>query len=173
MEHSGYGNMGAMNGYGYSGYSTNGFLIGFLILLIKLLMVILVIAVIVGILMWVKNNFFNNHDSQILATIKHDPIIKAVTVITLAVLGIILIICLLSNFTNSGMVIGSYGGQMGGYSSAFSVYGILFLLIKVLSFVLVISLICALVAYVKKQYDAGYFKNWKPSESSSNTETGE
>ncbi|HVI42967.1 MAG TPA: hypothetical protein VM577_20360, partial [Anaerovoracaceae bacterium] len=151
MEHFGYGNMGAMNGSGYSGYSgysLNSFLIGFLVLLIKLLMVILVIAVIVGIVMWVKNNFFNNHDSQILATIKHDPIIKSVVVITLAVLGIILIICLLSNFTNQDLVSGAYGGQMGGYLSTFSIYGMLSLLIKVLSFVLVISLICALIAYV-------------------------
>ncbi len=169
MEHYGYGNMGAMNGYGYSGYSLNSFIIGFLVLLVKLLIVILVIAVIVGIFMWVKNNFFNKNDSQILAAIKNDPIIKTVTVITLAVLGIILIICLLSNFSNSGMVFRSYGGQMGGYESAFSVYGILFLLIKVLSFVLVISLICALIAYVRRQYDAGYFKNWRPSDSSSNT----
>ena len=172
MDHMGYGygNMGSMNGYGYSGYSLNGFLLSSLVLLVKLLIVVLVIAVIVGIDMWVKNNFFRNYDAQIFSAIKNDPIIKTVTVITLAVLGLILLICLISNFTNQGMGYGIYGGQMGGYVSIFSIYWILALLIKALSFVLVVSLICALAAYVKKQYDAGYFKN---SKLGSSNETGE
>lgn len=161
MDHM--GGMGSMGGTGY-GYSLDTFLGGLLILLVKLLMVVLVIAVIVGVGVWIKNTFFKNTtvNTQFIQTINKDPILKTISVVTLAILGIILIFALLGSFTNPGMGYGIGGHGMGGYgyggfSAALSIGGLLNLLIKVLSFVLVISLILALFAYIKKQYDQGVF----------------
>lgn len=157
MEHMGT-NTGTM-----TSYTLDGFLAGLLMLLVKLLMVALVLAVIIGIVMWIKNNFFKNTDSQFLQTIKNDPIIKTVTAITIAILGIILVMSLIGSFNGQGMMGYGYssGAMMGGYYGAFSMYGLLSLLIKILSFVLVISLILALLAYLKKQYEVGYFNSLK------------
>ena len=48
------------------------------------------------------------------------------------------------------------GNSFGfGFNPTYSIAGLLTLLIKVLMFVLIVSLILALVAYLKKQYDAG------------------
>lgn len=156
MEHMSTG-MGTM-----SGNSLDSFLAGLLILLVKLLIVILVIAVIIGIVMWIKNNFFKNTNLQFMQIIKNDPILKAVTAITVAILGIILVLSLISGISGQGMM--GYGisvGTMGGFNSTLSIYGLLSLLIKVLSFVLIISLILSLLAFLKKQYDAGYFNTLK------------
>lgn len=161
MDHM--GGMGNMGGAGY-GYSIDTFLGGLLLLLVKLLMVALVIAVIIGVGVWIKNTFFKNTaatNTQFLQYINKDPVLKTVSVITLAVLGIILIFAILGSFTNPGMGYGMGGyhamGGYGGFNAALSIRGLLDLLIKVLSFVLVLSLILALAAYIKKQYEQGVF----------------
>ena len=156
MEHTGSSmDMGTMNG---SIYSFDGFLAGLLVLLVKFLMVALVIAIIIGIIIWIKNNFFNNTNSQFLQTLKNDPIIKIVLAITAAVLLIILVMSLIAGLTNQGMGFGAENGlMMSSYNSTISIYGILSLFIKILSFIFIISLMLAILAFIKKQYDAGLF----------------
>ena len=162
--------MGNMSGYGYS--SLDSILGGLLILLVKLLMVVLVIAVVVGVVMWIKNAFFKNTNSQFMQTVNNDPILKTIAVVTLSIIGIVLLFGLLGSFTNSGMGYGGYmNGSMGGFNTTYSISGLLTLLIKVLSFVLVISLILALAAYLKKQYDAGAFNFAKNNAQVTNTGT--
>jgi len=158
--------MGGMGSMGSYGTSIDTFLGGLLILLVKLLMVVLVIAVIIGIGIWIKNTFFKNANTgQFLQTINNDPILKTVSVITIAVIGVILLLALLGSLTGSGFGmgggIGGHGGMAGGFSATLSIAGLLSLLIKVLSFVLVVSLILALAAYIKKQYDQGAFNFMK------------
>ena len=155
MNHT--GGMGTMGGYGGS---LDTFLGGILILLVKLLLVVLVIAVIIGAGMWIKNTFFKNAStSQLIKSVKNDPILKTVSVITISVIGIIFILALLGSLNGPSFSMGGamegHGSMMGGFSPVLSIGSLLNLLIKVLSFILVISLILALVAYIKKQYDQG------------------
>jgi hypothetical protein len=163
-----------------SAFSIDVFLSGILILLVKLLLGVLVIAVIVGVVMWIKNAFFKNMsiNTQILKPIHDDPILRTIAGITAAVLGIIIILALLHGFLMPSMgygmgysmngnmgygmgysMNGGMGYGMGGLNPILSVAGLLGLLIKVLSFVLVVSLILAVVAYLKKQYDQGVFSS--------------
>ena len=166
MEHTGNSmnstDMGAMNG---SLYTFDGFLAGLLVLLIKLLMVALVIAIIVGIIIWLKNNLFHNVNSQFVQSLKNDPIIKMALAITAAVILIFLILSLIAGLTNQGMGYGIGSGyMMGAYNSTtIGIYGILSLFVKLLSFIFIISLILALLAFIKKQYDAGFFNITKDS----------
>lgn len=162
------GNMGSAGG----NISFGGLIGGLLVLLVKLLLVVLVIAVVVGIFVWIKNNFFQNKNSQFMQSISKDPILKTISVVTLVIIGIVLLFALFNNFGQSGMV---YGGYMGsnsfsfGFNPTYSIAGLLTLLAKVLMFVLVVSLILALVAYLKKQYDAGtlnFFGSGKNQETS-------
>ena len=155
--------MGGMGGYGYGG-SLDTFLGGLLILLVKLLLVVLVIAVVVGIAAWIWNTFFKNTNLQFVQAIKNDPVLKTISTVTLAIIGIVLLFALLGSLTGAGAGVSSgiHGyGAMGGFNPALSIAGLLNLLIKVLSFVLVISLILALLAFLKKQYDAGVFNFMK------------
>lgn len=160
MEHM--GNMGVA-GYG----SLGGTLSGLLVLLVKLLMVVLVIAIIVGIVIWIKNTFFKNTNSKFMQSINNDPILKTVVYISLGIIGLVIVFALLGSLNNPGF---GYGGMMTGAAASFSITGIMSLLVKVLLFVLVISLILALVAYVKKQYDAGAFN--KSASGSVQSDTG-
>lgn len=157
MEHTGNGmDAGAMNG---SYYSFDGFLAGLLVLLIKLLMVALVIAVIVGIFIWLRNNLFSNTNSQFVQTLKNDPIVKTALAVTGVVLLIMLVMGLIAGLANPGIGSGfETGYMMGNYNSTtIGIYGVLSLFVKLLSFIFVIALILALLAFVKKQYDAGLF----------------
>ncbi|MFZ5986449.1 MAG: hypothetical protein ACOYWZ_04895 [Bacillota bacterium] len=155
MDHM--GNMSGMSGYGTS---LDTFLGGLLILLVKLLMVALVIAVIIGIGVWIKNTFFKNaNTSELLRAVNNDPILKTVSVITIAVIGVIFLLALLGSITGPGFgwggSFGGHSGMIGGFSTQLSIAGLLNLLMKVLTFVLVASLIMALAAYIKKQIDQG------------------
>ncbi|MCX7923091.1 MAG: hypothetical protein N3B21_13935 [Clostridia bacterium] len=157
MDHM--GGMGSTDGYGTS---LDAFLGGMLLLLVKFLMVVLVIAVIIGAGVWIKKTFFKNaNTNQLFQAVKSDPILKTVSVITLGVIGVIFLLALLGGLTGTGMGMGggmtSHGSMLGGFSTALSISGLLTLLIRILSFVLVISLILALAAYLKKQYDQGAF----------------
>ncbi|KNY28067.1 hypothetical protein [Pseudobacteroides cellulosolvens] len=168
--------MGGMNNMGGYGTSIDTFVGGLLILLVKLLMVILVIAVIIGVGVWIKNAFFKNaNTNKLIQVINNDPILKTVLVITIAVIGVIFLLALLGSFTGSSLILGSgmseHGGMIGGYSSVLSIAGLLYLLIKALSFVLVVSLILALVAYIKKQADQGAFKFMKSNDQGTSGET--
>jgi len=159
---------------GGSAFSIDLFLSGILVLLVKLLLGVLVIAVIVGVIMWMKNTFFKdiNINTQILKSVNDDPILKTIVGISAAVLGIIIVLALMHSFFGPNMgysagmngsmgynvgISGGMGYGMGGLNPTLGVAGLLALLIKVLSFVLVVALILAVVAYIKKQYDAGVF----------------
>lgn len=165
------GNMGTAGGYGYS---FGGLFGGLLLLLVKLLMVVLVVAVVIGIFIWIKKNFFQNANSKFIQSINNDPILKTISVVTLAIIGIVLLLALFNGFGQTGM---GYGGQMGGYgygfNASYGIAGILTILIKVLSFVLVVSLILAIAAYIKKQVDSGNLNLFGTGkEQGSDTQTG-
>lgn len=157
---NGGGNMDNMGGSGYSSLSVS--LGGLLVLLVKLLLVVLVIAVVVGVVIWIKNSFFKNSSSKFIQSISNDPILKTVSLVILGIIGLVILMAVLGSFTNTGMGYGYNGGSMyggaAGLATSLNIAGIMSLLIKVLSFVLVISLILALAAYIKKQFDTGAFK---------------
>lgn len=156
------GNMGASGGLSFG-----GLIGGLLLLLVKILMIVLVVAVLIGIFVWIKNNFFqNSSSSQFLQSINKDPILKTVSIVTVVIIGIVLLFALFNSFSQSGM---GFGGQMGaniiGFNPMYSIAGLLTLLSKVLMFILVVSLIMAAVAYIKKQYDAGNLNFFAPAKS--------
>ncbi|MDF2522960.1 MAG: hypothetical protein K0R31_601 [Clostridiales bacterium] len=145
------GNMGYASGYGFS---LGGLIVGLLALLVKILMVVLVAAVVIGAFAWVKNNFLQNNNSQWMQSINKDPVLKTISVVTLAIIGIVFLCALFSSFGQTGI---GFGGYLGGYgfNPIYSMAGILVLLVRVLMFVLIVSLILAVVTYLKKQYDSG------------------
>lgn len=161
-----------------SGTSINSFLAGLLIFLIKFLMIVLVAAIIIGVILWVKNNFFKDVHFNLSNAFKNDPVLKAIFGITGAVLGILLVIWIFNNLitTNwgtgemnmmsSGEMSTMYGSGMTGFNASLGFTSIFTLIIQVLSFVLVISLIMGLFAYIKKQYGTG-FMNMGSGEASS------
>lgn len=149
------GNMGMNGGYGSS---LGGLITGLLALLVKILMIVLVIAVIVGIIVWIRNSFFQNTNSKFVQSMKNDPILKTISVVTLTIIGIILIFALIGNFTQTSNGYGMHFSYGTGYSASSSLAGLLTLLTKVLMFVLVVSLILGVASYLKNQYDQGNLK---------------
>lgn len=154
-DHMDMGSMGSGGGYGYT---LNGLISGLLVLLVKILMVLLVAAVIVGVFVWIKNNFFKNTKLNIMQSIKNDPILKTISVVTLVIIGIVLVFALLGSFNQTGMGVSGHAGNFSfgfGYNSMYSIAGLLMILVKVLMFILIVSLILAAVTYLKNQYDQG------------------
>ncbi|WP_070000007.1 hypothetical protein [Cellulosilyticum sp. I15G10I2] len=188
-------NMGEhyVNNMGGTAFSIDLFLSGLLVLLVKLLLGVLVIAVIIGVIMWIKETFFKNTsirsiNTNVLKSVNDDPILKAVAGITVAILGTVIVFALLQYFLNpsmrygagynmginSGMgysvgINGSMGYGMGSLNPMLGVAALLPLLIQILSFVLVVALILAVVAYLKKQYDAGIFNSQRSVNNEVNT----
>ncbi|MDS1029275.1 hypothetical protein RDV78_01990 [Bacillota bacterium LX-D] len=142
----------AMGGYGYS---LGSLLTGLLALLIKFFMLILVVALVAGLVIWIKNNFFKDNKQQIINYINADPILKIVTVIGISVIGIVVILMLVNSFMQplTGYNMNMHTNMGMGYTTAFSFSSIFILLINILSIVLIISLIFALIAYVKRYID--------------------
>jgi hypothetical protein len=173
-DHMDMGTMGSGGGYGYT---ISGLISGLLFLLVKILMILLVTAVIVGVIIWLKNNFFkNNGTSKIMQSIKNDPILKTISVVTLAIIGIVLVFALLGSFNQTGMGFSGHAGNFDsgyGYNSMYSIAGLLTILVKVLMFILTVSLILAAVTYLKNQYDQGNlnFMNNKPTTGKNTTGT--
>lgn len=169
--------MGSMSSGGGYGYTISGLISGLLVLLVKILMILLVAAVIVGVIVWVKNNFFKNAStSNIMQSIKNDPILKTISVVTLAIIGILLVFALLGSFNQTGMGISGNTGNFGfgfGHNSMYSIAGLLTILVKVLMFILIVSLILAAVTYLKNQYDQGNlsFMNTKQTQGKNTTNT--
>lgn len=150
--------MASMGTSGAYGYTLSGLISGLLVLLVKILMILLVAAVIVGVFVWVRNNFFKNTNSNIMQSIKNDPILKTISVVTLAIIGIILVFALLGSFDQTGMGFSGHAGNFSfgfGYNSMYSITGLLTILVKVLMFILIVSLILAAATYLKNQYDQG------------------
>ncbi|MCX7921781.1 MAG: hypothetical protein N3B21_07195 [Clostridia bacterium] len=136
-----------MNHMGGMGFS----LASLLVLLINILMVVLVIALVVGAFIWVRNTFFKNANSQIMQSINKDPVLKTIVTVTAAIIGIIFIFALLSSFSLPGMGFG-FGF---GFNPLHSIAVLLMLITRILTVVLILSLIMAIVSYLKNQYDKG------------------
>jgi len=166
------GDMGNMGGAGNAGsismntgygYSLGGLISGLLILLVKILMVLLIVAVLVGVFVWIRNNFFKNANSNFMQSIKNDPLLKTISVVTLAIIGIILVFALLGSFNQTGMGFSGNTSNFSfamGYNPISSIAGLLTILVKVFMFVLTVSLILAAISYLKTQYDQGNLNIW-------------
>ena len=158
---------------GTYGYSLGGTISTLLYLVVKVLIIVLAVVVVLGVIVWVRDNLFKNDSSKLVKDIKSDPLLKAVSVITLAVVGLVVLFALLnsimtpglsSNF-NMGGVQGGMGfnsnmggGQAGmslGYNPTMSINGVLVMLVQVLMFILVISLVLAGFMYIKGLYESG------------------
>ena len=153
-----------MGNMGNTGYSMDGLLGGLLGLLFNLLIMALVVGAIIAIVQWVRKSFFKDANPKTMQLFS-DPLLKTVAVVVGAVFGLILLFGVFGNFFNTGM---GYG--MNGFSSSLSLYGLLTLLIKIMAIVLVVSVILALVAYLKKQYEAGAFNAFRNN--GTGTDTG-
>ncbi|MBB6215471.1 putative membrane protein [Anaerosolibacter carboniphilus] len=158
-----------MGGYGY-GYSIGGLLGGLIFFLIKLFMIVLVLAILGSIFVWFRNNFFANRDSKFIQSINNDPLLKMIAIVTALTFGLVLIFALLNNFGVSGVGFMGNVRYQGGhaFSAGNSITGLLTLLMHVLSFVLVISLIMALIAYLKNQYEQGNLNIFKTNNTQEN-----
>lgn len=127
-------------------YSLGGTFSTLLLLLTKLLIIVLAVLVVLGVIAWIRDNFLKNKDSKLMQNVNEDPILKAVVVITASVIGLVLVFTLLSSLFNTG---GMY------YNHILNMTGIIMILIKLLMFILVISLVLAGIMYFKNQYENG------------------
>lgn len=149
------------NGYGYSFSSIIPWL---LLALIKILFVVLIGAVLIGAFVWIRNMFFRDNNSAIARAINSDPILKTVVLTTLGIIGLFVLFGLLGSFTSPGYIGGMSPNQMNGgygngYNASLGIGWLLMMLIRVLSYVLIISLTIAVAIYLKSQYDKGNL-NW-------------
>lgn len=161
----------SMGGYNYSLSGTIGTL---LYLIIKLMVVVLAVVVLLGVIVWVRDNLFKNDSSKIVRDIKSDPLLKVVVVITLAIVGIVFLFAIINGILNFGVSssmgvgIEHQGGNMG-YNPSLGVSGVLFLLIRVLMFILVISLVLAGLGYLKELYESGKLNIFESPNKNNNT----
>lgn len=128
-------------------------------LIVKLLIIILAVVVFLGVVAWIRSNFFKNVNNGFMKNFGTDPILKTVMYITLGIIGLVVLICLINNILNPSVNMGMNNGfgfdnQMG-YSPALGIAGILVLLIKVLMFILIISIIMAALVYIKSLCESG------------------
>lgn len=148
-------------GYGYSLGSIIGWL---LMMLIRILLIVLIAAVLIGAFIWIRNMFFRDNNSAFARALNNDPMLKTVVLITFSIIGLVILFSLFNSFMTPGyggaMVQGHMGGGYGyGYNPTFGLNWVLMQLIRVLTYVLIISLIIAFAVYLKNQYDCGKL-NW-------------
>lgn len=154
---------------GANGYYLGGTIGAMLYLIIKLLIIVLAVVVILGVIAWVRENLIKNDSLKIVRDIKSDPLLRAVSVITLTIVGIVFFFSLIHNviFSTMNMGAGHQGGAMG-YNPTYGIAGVLFLLIRVLMFILVISLVLAGVTYLKDLYEKGKLNIFSTTDKVSN-----
>lgn len=150
-----------MGGIGYSLGGTLGIL---LYIIIKLLIIVLAVVVVLGVFGWVRDNFLRNKDSKLFKDINKDPVLKAVSVITLAIVGLTLLFALLHSILAPGMnanlgMSRVHGGFYMGYNPSYGIEGVLIILIRVFMYILVISLLLAAIMYLKNLYESGKLNN--------------
>lgn len=168
-----------MNMGGYN-YFLGGSLGTLFYLIIKLMIVVLAVFVVLNVIVWIRDDLFKNDSSKIVRDIKNDPLLRGVTTITLAIVGIVLLFAVINSFLDLGMsnsmssAMGNQGGHMS-YNPGYGIAGVLFLLIRVLMFILVISLILAGLTYLKELYEKGKLNIFNSSNKSDiiiNTDSG-
>lgn len=134
---------------GYS-YSLGNTFTTLLLLITKLLTIVLSVVIILGVITWIRDSFLKNKNTKFMQDINEDPILKAVVVITGAVIGVSLVFTVLSNLFNANLTVG------GAYfNHLLTMTGIIMLLIKLLMFIFVASLVLAGIMYFKDQYEKG------------------
>ena len=151
-----------MSGYSYSGNGV-GLIGGLIIVLIKLFMIILVLALLGAIFMWFKNNFFKNSDINFLQSFKNDPILRFMSIVTALTFILIFILALFNSFSVLGK---GTGNSYMTLNLMNSIAGLLTMLMQILSFVLVISLIMAIITFIKHQYEQGNLNVFKVNNNS-------
>lgn len=149
------------NGYGYSFNSIIGWL---LLVLIKILFIVLIGAVLIAAFIWIRNMFFRDNDSAIARAINNDPLLKTVVLTTFGIIALFVLFGLLGSFT-------SPGSMNGGYNVTLGIAWLLLMLIRVLSYVLIISLGIALAIYLKSQYDKGNIDWFAPKSTTKSAKT--
>jgi hypothetical protein len=137
---------------GTYGYSLGSTLSTLLYVVVKVLIIVLAVVVVLGVIVWIRDNLFKNDSSKMIQTIKSDPLLKAVSVITLAVVGLVVLFAVMNGIMNPGRF---QGNMSTSFNPLMSIEGILVMLIRVLMFVLVISLALAAFMYVKSLYENG------------------
>ena len=151
-----------MGAYGYSLGTTLSTL---LYVVVKVLIIVLAVVVVLGVIVWIRDNLFKNDSSKMIQTIKSDPLLKAVSVITLAVVGLVVLFAVLNSIMNP---VRYQGNMNASFNPLMSIEGILILLIRVLMFVLVTSLALAAFMYVKCLYENGKLNMFTTSVPSNN-----
>lgn len=146
--------MGYMTYPGYYGYPAGNALVTILALLLKVFVFVFFIAVVVGIVMWIRNAYYQTEDVQNTGlktdqVFRGTPMLKVAAIIGVGILGIILICAFIGG---SGW---SLMGNSYGINPAYAITSILLLIIKILVVFLVISLVMAVVLMVKEQIDKG------------------
>lgn len=141
---------------GTYGYSLGSTLSTLLYVVVKVLIIVLAVVVVLGVIVWIRDNLFKNDSSKIVQTIKSDPLLKAVSVITLSVVGLVVLFAVMNTMMSPGSNTGGFQGNMNAsYNPVMGIQGILIMLIRVLMFILVISLALAAFMYVKGLYENG------------------
>ena len=153
-----------------------GLTLGTLIyLIVKLMIFVLAIVFFIAIISWIRDNFFKSGGAVFVKELSSDPIIKIIATIVVGILGLVIIVALVNSIAtyNIGSGMGSSmgsgmgmddsmkSGQSMNFSPAMGIGGVLVILIKVLMYVLVISLIMAAIVYIKNMYDAGKLNIFK------------
>jgi hypothetical protein len=147
---------GHMSNMGAIGYSFTGIISWILMIFIRILLMVLVVVAVLGIYRWIKETFFANTDIQIYKIINSDPVLKAVTTLTLIILGLVLLSAILNGMLQPGMNMGGIGH---GYSPTLGIAGLLAMLIRILTFILIVSLVLAVAMYLKNQYESGALRS--------------
>ncbi|HYH02148.1 MAG TPA: hypothetical protein VEC37_03530 [Bacillota bacterium] len=166
---------------GNYGFSIGNFIGGLLIFFFKLLVLALIVALIAGVFVWIKNSFFKDgapqFKNQTIQTLTNDPILKAVSLTLLAIVGLVLVFALFDGFNGYGgnmMQNGVYGGFTFNLApgASLSIISLLLFLTKLLMWILVIALVMAAIVFVKNQYESGNLNFLKPKNQSPLEPTG-
>jgi len=150
---------GEMAGSGYSLDSTLSYI---LVITFKLLIIAAIIIAIIAAVKLANKYLFKGEEMKMMSSIKNDPILKTIAIISLSIVALLLIFALFGGVMGSGQG-GMYGNGMNGYgvngyvmmgnsigSTGFA--GMLAILLKVLLFVSVIGLLVGITVFLYQNY---------------------
>lgn len=155
------GDMSSSNLVGNSTSSLDSLATGLIVLLIKFLVIALLISIIIGVLQWMKKNYFPNINLK--QYINQNPMMKSIMGIVAAIAGLFLLIYVYNYLINPSMgntnnftsPFSTTDNNTGGFSGTLGITGVVTFLVKILVYVFVISLIISILAFLKKQLEAG------------------